>query len=90
VRSELQASLSSRSVLTCVANASVVDLNTDLVSLRGGNLDILNAKLLASFPGHSGLASDCLERTWSAPIKLLVRGVAVTGGADGEGLPFQQ
>ena len=45
-----------------MANASVVDLDADLVGSRRKNLNVLEAELLASAPGDSGLASDGLMR----------------------------
>jgi hypothetical protein len=47
--------------LTCVTNASVVNLHAHLVSLGGCNLDILNREALASFPGNGGLAGNGLK-----------------------------
>jgi hypothetical protein len=44
----------------CVANTSVVDLNSDLVGLRRSNLDILNGERLASLPGDGGLTGNGL------------------------------
>ena len=49
--------------LTRVADTSVVDLNADLVSLGGRDLNILNAELLASLPGDGGLAGDGLGQS---------------------------
>lgn len=46
--------------LTCVADTSVVNLDTDLVSLGRSDLDVLDAQLLASLPGDGGLAGDGL------------------------------
>lgn len=43
-----------------MANASVVDFDSDLMSLGRGDLDIFDRELLASLPGDGGLASDCL------------------------------
>jgi hypothetical protein len=43
-----------------VANASVVDLDTDFVSLRRSDLDVLNGEVLAGLPGDGGLAGDSL------------------------------
>lgn len=45
---------------TCVANTSVVDLDSDLVGLGGSNLNILNGERLAGLPGDGGLAGDGL------------------------------
>lgn len=39
----------------CVADTGVVDLNADLMGPRGKNLDILDGKVLAGFPGDCGL-----------------------------------
>jgi hypothetical protein len=44
----------------CVANTSVVDLNSDLVGLGGSNLDILNGERLAGLPGNGGLTGNGL------------------------------
>lgn len=38
-----------------VADAGVVDLDTDLVGLGRGNLNVLDGEVLAGFPGDSGL-----------------------------------
>jgi hypothetical protein len=43
-----------------VADAGVVDFDSDLVSLGGSDLDVLDGKLLASLPGNGGLAGDGL------------------------------
>lgn len=48
--------------LTCVANTSVVDLDTDLVGPGGKDLNVLERKRLAGLPGDGGLASDGLCR----------------------------
>jgi len=48
-------------LFTCVADTSVLDLNSDLVGLGRSDLDILVAQLLARAPGDSGLASDGLR-----------------------------
>ena len=45
---------------TCVANTSVVDLNSDLVGPGGSDLDILNGERLAGLPGNGGLTSNGL------------------------------
>lgn len=45
---------------TCVADTRVVNLNSDLVGLGRGDLDILDAQRLSSLPGNGGLASDGL------------------------------
>jgi hypothetical protein len=47
--------------LTCVANTSVVDLDTDLVGPGGEDLNVLDGKGLAGLPGDGGLASDGLR-----------------------------
>ena len=52
--------LAGEGVGVCVADAGVVDLDSHLVGLGRGNLDILDAELLASFPGDSCLAGDGL------------------------------
>lgn len=57
---------SGSSHLTCVANASVVNLDADLVGLGGSNLDVLNREALAGFPGNGSLAGNGLESTKSA------------------------
>ena len=41
-----------------VADTSVVDLNTDLVGPRCADLNILDSKVLASFPGNGSLAGN--------------------------------
>ena len=43
-----------------VAHAGVVDLYPDLMGLWRGDLDILDAELLAGLPGDSCLAGDGL------------------------------
>lgn len=45
---------------TCVANTSVVDLDTDLVGLGRSNFNVLNGQRLAGLPGDGGLAGDGL------------------------------
>jgi hypothetical protein len=45
---------------TCVANTSVVDLNSDLVGLGRSDLDILNGEGLAGLPGDGGLTGNGL------------------------------
>jgi hypothetical protein len=45
---------------TCVADTSVVDLDSHFVSLGRGDLDVLDAQVLAGLPGHGGLAGDGL------------------------------
>lgn len=64
--------------LTCVADAGVVDLDTDLIRLWRCDLDVLDAQLLASLPGHGGLASDGLHG-WARQYHAMrgVGGVAV-------------
>lgn len=47
-------------VLTRVADSGVVDLNSDLVCLGRGDLDVLDAQLLACFPCYGRLASNGL------------------------------
>jgi hypothetical protein len=47
-------------------NASVVDLDSNLVSLGGSDLDVLDGQLLAGLPGDGGLAGDGLRSPWSA------------------------
>lgn len=54
--------LSGESVGVCVANTSVVDLNSDFVGTRRKNLDILELQVLASSPGNGGLAGDGLSK----------------------------
>ena len=44
-----------------MANASVVDLDADFVCFRWCDLNILDTKLFASFPGHGGLARNGLS-----------------------------
>lgn len=46
--------------LTSVADASVVNLNADFMSLGRGDVDVLDAQWLARFPCHGCFASDCL------------------------------
>jgi hypothetical protein len=46
--------------ITCVANTSVVDLDTDLVGLGRSNLNVLNGQRLTGLPGDSGLAGNGL------------------------------
>lgn len=48
-------------MLTCVANSGIIDLNSHLVCLGRRNFNILDAQVLASFPSHGRLASDCLH-----------------------------
>lgn len=43
-----------------MANASVVDLDSDLMSLGRSNFNILNGKLLACLPRYGGLAGNGL------------------------------
>ena len=52
--------LAREGVCVGVTYTSVVDLNSDLVGPWWGDLDILNGKILAGFPGDGGLASDGL------------------------------
>lgn len=47
--------LAGQGVCICVADTCVVDLDTNFVGPRGGDLDVLNCKVLAGFPGNSGL-----------------------------------
>ena len=47
---------------TCVADTSVLDLNSDLVGLGRSHLDVLIAELLTGAPGDGSLASDGLRR----------------------------
>lgn len=47
-------------ILTCMADTSVVNLDSNLVRLRRSNLDILKTKGFTSLPGDGGLASDGL------------------------------
>ena len=47
--------------LTCVADTSVVDLDTDFMGLRRGDLDVLDGQLLAGLPGDGGLAGNSLK-----------------------------
>jgi hypothetical protein len=53
--------LTRESVGICVANTSVVDLDTDLVGLGRSNLNVLNGQRLAGLPGDSGLTGDGLS-----------------------------
>lgn len=52
-----------------MANTCVVNLNADLVSLGGGDLDVLDGEVLASLPGNGSLAGDGLLSC--APVSLL-------------------
>ena len=47
-------------VRTCVADARVVDLDAHLVGFGRGDLDLLDAEVLAGLPGHGGQAGDGL------------------------------
>lgn len=47
-------------MLTCVADPGVVDLDSDLVCLGWGDLDVLDAQLFACFPCYGRLASNGL------------------------------
>lgn len=49
--------------LTGVADTGVVDLNADLMCLGGSNLNVLNAEVLASFPGNCCLRSVSICRS---------------------------
>lgn len=57
-------------LLTCVADSAVVDLDPNLVSLRGCNLDILEAQALPGLPCHGCSAGDSLVSKVSAQISL--------------------
>lgn len=39
----------------CVADTGVVDLNTDFVGLRWGDLNVLDGQVFAGFPSNSSL-----------------------------------
>jgi hypothetical protein len=52
--------LAGESVGIGMADTGVVDLDADLVGLGRGDLDVLDAEVLACFPGHSGLAGNGL------------------------------
>lgn len=56
----LRLSLSEPQHRTCVANASIVDLNPDLMRLRRSNFNIFDGKVLAGFPGNGSLARNGL------------------------------
>lgn len=43
-----------------MAHASVVDLNSDLVSLGRSNFNVFDGKFLAGLPGYGSLASNGL------------------------------
>jgi hypothetical protein len=43
-----------------MANTRVMDLDSHLVCLGRSDLDVLDAQVLSSLPGHSGLARDGL------------------------------
>ena len=45
-----------------MADTSVVDLDSDLVGFGRGDLDILDAQVLAGLPGDGGLTGDCLVK----------------------------
>lgn len=45
-----------------MADSRVEDLDAHLVGLGRRHLDVLDAEILAGFPGHGGLASDGLLR----------------------------
>jgi len=47
--------LAGKSVGICVADTSVVDLDSDLAGLGSGNLNVLNGQVLASLPGDGSL-----------------------------------
>lgn len=47
--------LAGQCVGICVADTRVVDLNADLVGPGWENLDVLDGKVLAGFPGNSSL-----------------------------------
>lgn len=47
--------LARKCVGICVADTSVVDLDTDFVGFGGSNLDVFDAKVLASLPGDGSL-----------------------------------
>lgn len=47
--------LAGQGVCICVADTSVVDLNTDFIGPGRSDLDVLDRKLLAGFPGDGGL-----------------------------------
>lgn len=42
-------------VLTCVANTSVVDLDTDFVGSWGSYFDVFDGEVLAGFPSNGSL-----------------------------------
>lgn len=46
-------------MLTRVADARVVDLDADLVGLGRGDFNLLDAEVLAGFPGNGGLGVVC-------------------------------
>jgi hypothetical protein len=52
--------LAGESVGIGMADTGVVDFDADLVGLGRGDLDVLDAEVLACFPGHSGLAGNGL------------------------------
>lgn len=54
-QSALNPEVSRIPVRTCVANASVIDLDADFVCLGRGNFDVFKGQVLASFPRHSSL-----------------------------------
>ena len=55
---------------TCVADTSVIDFYADLIRFWGGNLNILNGQVFASFPGHSSLR--CLAQGMSPLVRDLI------------------
>lgn len=48
--------LARQGVCICVADTCVIDLDTDLMGLRGSDLDVLDREVLAGFPGNGGLS----------------------------------
>jgi hypothetical protein len=40
---------------TCVADASIVYLNADLMLFRRGDFNVFDGQILACLPGHGGL-----------------------------------
>lgn len=47
--------LAGKSVGICVADTSVVDLNSDFVGSWGQDFDVFDGEVLAGFPGNGGL-----------------------------------
>jgi hypothetical protein len=55
--------LAGEGVGICVADTSVVDLDSDLAGLGSGNLNVLDGQVLASLPGDGSLAGNGLSNS---------------------------